>query len=262
MRQRTFAEYVVPKPKTRLMDVVTTLRDFALVTYTIDADRLRAQLPPGLSPLTVDVDGRSRALLSVVLFMNSDFRSAVLPVPRFTMPQINYRAYVVDERTGEHGIWFLATLIDAWAYAVPRLLWKMPWRKGPIDLRSERDEHTGLYTSYRVTSRSDRAPAEVELTQRRPTSDIELPGFPDVETGLVCLTHAAKGFFRRSDGKIGVNRVWHKRIPVAPARLLHASFPLLERLQLVSLSEQRTPYSVLLAPEIGFVSHLPPQIVR
>lgn len=91
---------------------------------------------------------------------------------------------------------------------------------------------------------------------------IELPGFPDVETGLVCLTHAAKGFFRRSDGKIGLNRVWHKRIPVQSARLLRASFPLLERLELVSAPEQSAPYSVLLAPEIGFVSHLPPQIVR
>lgn len=106
MRRRTFEEFVVPKPKTRLTDVVTTLRHFGLVTYTIDPALLRAQLPPGLSPLTIDVDGASRALLSVVLFMNSDFRSAVVPVPRFTMPQINYRAYVIDERTGDHGIWF------------------------------------------------------------------------------------------------------------------------------------------------------------
>lgn len=294
MRRRTFDEYIVPRPRPRVTDVVTTLRHFALVTYTIDPDSLRRTLPPRLSPLTIDLDGTPRALLSVVLFMNSDFRPAVLPGPRFTMPQINYRAYVIDESTGDHAIWFLATLLDAWAFLVPRFIWRMPWRKGPIRIGYEYDDRTGLYKSYSVTSHSTWAPADVELIQdaappdgadaselfdiaadpaaevaRDPVPDpaaevapeLELPGFPDVETGLVCLTHAAQGFFRRTDGKIAVNRVWHNRIPVKPARLVRASFPLLERWQLVSASEQMAPYSVLIAPQIGFTSMLPPRVV-
>lgn len=355
MRRRTFDEYIVPKPRLWLTDVVTTLRHFALVTYTIDPDALRRMLPPRLSPLTIELHGTPRALLSVVLFMNTDFRPAVIPGPRFTMPQINYRAYVIDESTGEHAIWFLATLLDAWAFLVPRFIWRMPWRKGPIRIEYEYDDRTELYKSYSVTSHSTWAPANVELIQDTappdgadaadpaargaarggpgqtsddaeaepwtgadpgagadpaargatraadsaadaatdPSSDpaagadpaptaaidhdptptaaiehdpnpaaaIELPGFPDVETGLVCLTHVPQGFFRRSDGKIAVNRVWHKRIPVKPARLVRATFPLLERLELVSRSEQAAPYSVLLAPEIEFLSHLPPKVV-
>lgn len=263
MQRRTFAQYVTPRPKPRAIDVMTTLRHFALVTYTIDPDMLQRQLPLRLSPLVIDLDGQSRALLSVVLFKNANFRSAVFPSPSLDMAQINYRAYVIDRRSGEHAIWFLSTLLDGWAFVVPRFVWKMPWRKGDIDIRYRYDERTGRYDEYIVTSTSPFAPAEVSLVQDEEVDeeDIQLPGFPDVETGLVCLTHATKGFFRRTDGKIGLNQVWHEPIPVRPARLLNASFPLLKNLGFVPLSAQQSPHSVLIAPSIEFMSMLPPRVV-
>lgn len=279
MRRRTFDEYITPRPKPRGLDVVVTLRHFALVTYTIDPEILRRRLPPRLSPLTLRLGDSSSALLSVVLFMNTDFRSAVFPSPALDIAQINYRAYVVDNVTGDHAIWFLGTLLDGWAYAVPRFLWRMPWHKGPIEMHWNRNDTTERYDSYIVTSGSEWSPVWLELTETdSPTSSqhpsvprfgsssadattIDLPGFPDVETGLVCLTHATKGFYRRADGQIGLNRVWHPRIIVRPARLVEAAFPLLHRQGLVPRSEQHAPYGVFIASEVGFLSHLPPRIV-
>lgn len=272
MRRRTFAEYATERPPAGLLDVATTLKHFALVTYTIHPDALRPMLPPRLRPLVIDVDGVPRALLSVVIFVNTNFRAAKFPSPSLNMAQINYRAYVIDD-DGEHAIWFLRTLLDGWAYVVPRLLWQMPWHRARIQLGWERNA-AGLYKSYTVNASDSTASADAlhaNLVQpareraRPPTvrpSPMRLPGFPDVETGLVCLTHAFKGFFRRRDGKIGVNRVWHPRMPVTPARLVSASFPLLARRGLVSSAEQTKPYSVLLAPRVDFTSRLPPTVVE
>lgn len=286
MRRRSYQQYTSPRPIPRGLDVVTTLRHFALVTYTIDPDMLKAMLPARLSPLTIELDGDRRALMSVVSFVNSRFRSAVYPSPSLNMAQINYRAYVVDEETGEHAIWFIGTLLDSWAFIVPRYFWQMPWCKSRIRLEYEQapahkrgstrerepaierdrtrqpDPAARLYSWYRVRGKSHRVPVDVELAQNPDVAlSLELPGFPDVETGLVCLTHAFNGFYRRRDGKIGINRVWHEPMPVQPALLVHASFPLLDTMRLVARSDQMTPYSVLMAPAIEFISHLPPTVV-
>lgn len=273
MRRRTFAQYASPMPTPRGIDVFTTLRHFALVTYAVEPGAVKSMVPARLSPLTIVLNGESRALVSVVLFVNTRFRSAVFPSPSLNMAQINYRAYVIDRETGEHGIWFIQTLIDSWAFLVPRYVWHMPWRRASISLKFEANrpaENLGdeqrdrvVYKTYDVTAVAGPASSRVALAQEpdRPLP-LELPGFPDVETGLVCLTHAFSGFYRRRDGKIAVNRVWHEPIPVTPARLTHASFPLLERLNLVPPAEMTQPYSVLLAPAADFMSRLPPTVLR
>lgn len=267
-RRRTFSQYATPPPAPRGIDAATTLRHFALITYTADPDVLGAMLPPRLSPLTIELGGESRALVSVVSFVNTRFRAARMPWPSFTMAQINYRAYVIDNETDEHAIWFLHTVLDSWAYLVPRCLWQMPWSKGNIRLEYEPSAGdgtaaSGFYRTYRVEVAAGGASAVVELARDERLGRLEpqLPGFPDAETGLVCLTHAFNGFFRRKDGRIAVNRVWHAPIPVRPARLVRAELPLLERLALLPQDAPSQPYSVLLAPAVDFMSRLPPTIV-
>lgn len=275
MRRRTFEQYASPMPTPRGIDVVTTLRHFALVTYAVEPGAVERMVPARLAPLAIMLNGESRALVSVVLFVNTRFRSAVFPSPSLNMAQINYRAYVIDRETGEHGIWFIQTLIDSWAFLVPRYVWHMPWRRAGISLEYELHEpdlyesesrepepHGVLYKTYDVNAVAGPASSRVGLAQETDRPPLELPGFPDVETGLVCLTHAFSGFYRRRDGKIAVNRVWHEPIPVTPARLTQASFPLLERLELVPLAEMTKPYSVLLAPAVDFVSRLPPTVLH
>ena len=286
MQRRAFRHYDVPPPKAKGIDVVTTLRDFALITYTVEPERLASELPRRLSPLTISMDGAQRALVSVVVFWNARFQLARWPSPSFNMPQINYRAYVIDNDTGEHAIWFLHTLLGSWAYVVPRYVWKMPWSKGTIRLTCRRqhvgrapgvsgvpgrDERAGadawvegLYRKYVVIADSSVAPATIELKQKDPEwhRPVQLPGFPDDETGLVCLTHAFQGFFRRHDGRIGLNQVWHEQMPVRTARLVKAKVPYLVRSGFITEGEQSKPYNVLLVPAVPFFSQLPPAVIH
>lgn len=112
-----------------------------------------------------------------------------------------------------------------------------------------------------MKTQSEWAPAKLALIQEK-GGDINLPGFPDIETGLVCLTHPLTGFYHRRDGKLGTYRVWHKRLLVQPAILKYADFGLLSRMELVSLDEQQRPYSVLVEPINEFTIYLPPVVVK
>jgi hypothetical protein len=102
------------------------------------------------------------------------------------------------------------------------------------------------------------APARVHLVGESSESP-SLPGFPDSETGLVFLTHPLKGYYYRRDGFLGSYGVWHERLQVTPGRLIDASFGLLDRLGLVTHSEQQHPHSVLMDRINEFTIYLPPR---
>lgn len=262
MQSKAFQFVVTPRPRPSGIDVSTVLRHFALITYPVDPHVLQGMIADRFQPITVVLAGRPRALVSVVVFENTRFRLAAYPSPQLRMPQINYRAYVLDRQTGERAIWFLGTLLDSWAFLVPRYVWQMPWRRGPIRLRTEVDEKAGRYTRYEVETDAEWARARLQLVEEERTSvdSLDLPGFPDTESGLACLTHTLSGFYRRADGRLGLNRVWHERMKVRPARLRSAYFGLLEREGLVGRSEQLTPHSVLITSEVEFFSFLPPTV--
>ncbi|RYG27580.1 MAG: DUF2071 domain-containing protein, partial [Burkholderiales bacterium] len=207
------------------------------------------------------IEGRAKALISVVPFIDVDFTSACLPFPKFTMGQTNYRVYVVDSTTGEKCVWFLGTTLDSWTVAVPRYLWKLPWHRGRVEFDCERDEATGRYTRYRMNTLAKWAPARLELAQQ-PSAGFSLDGFPDDESALVFLTHPLAGFYHRRDGRLGTYRVWHERLVVTPATLIHADFGLLSRLALVNADEQQAPHSVLLQPVNEFTIYLPPRVLE
>src|SRR5690606_6699931 len=160
-----FDPWNTPRPTPRGLDVATTLRHFALVTYAVEPAQIQAYVAPPFRPVTVETAAGPRALVSVVLFENTAFRLAAWPSPRLRMAQINYRTYVTDPHTGGHGIWFLGTLLASWAFLVPRWVWKMPWRKGPIAMNCRWNEATGRYDRYEVESRSPWAPCRVKLAQ-------------------------------------------------------------------------------------------------
>lgn len=255
-----FDPRITPPPTPRGLDIATTLRHFALVTYAVEPARLEAFVAAPFPLLTIPTDAGPRALVSVVLFENTAFRLAAWPSPRLRMAQINYRTYVMDPHTKGHAVWFLGTLLASWAFAVPRWLWKMPWRRGPIVMDCRWNAGTGRYERYEVESHSTWAPCRVKVAEEADTT-LELPGFPDVETGLLQLTHALVGYYRRPDGRIGVNRVWHEKIDARPARLVEGDFGLLERMGLVNRREQAAPHSVLIAPEVDFLSEIPPRVL-
>lgn len=237
---------------------MTTLRHFAIVTYAVPPERLQALVHPRFELDCVVFDGRPRALLSVVPFEDQDFRAAAFPSPRWGFGQTNYRIYVRDRVSGSRAVWCLGTTLGSWAVAVPRYLWRLPWRYGRVRFDCVQD-HSGRYACFRMTTESRWASAELDI------EDLGTPpvfdGFPDAETGLVALTHPLTGYYTRRDGHLGSYAVWHERLMPSAGRVRSARWDLLDRLGIVPFAEQRTPHSVLVQPRTEFIVRLPPRRV-
>lgn len=257
---RKFEDFLTERPKPKGIDVLCGLKHFAIITYAVPADRFSGVFPDRFQLDTIQVDGQTLGLISVVPFVDVDFTSAVFPFPKFTMGQTNYRIYVIDKKTGERCVWFLGTTLDSWTLLLPRYLWNLPWHAGKVRFDCRLNKCTGLYEKYEMTTESEWAEAAVELSQSEEDT-FDFPGFPDSESALVYLTHPLAGFYYRRDGKLGTYRVWHKELQVKPATLKSAKFRLLSNLGIVSESEQRTPYSVLIEPLNEFTIYLPPTVL-
>ena len=253
-----FTEERLTRPQSQLLTVSTTLRHFALVTYAVDPERLQGLLPARFVPDCIqDASGVSRALVSVVPFLDVDFRFARCPWPAFTFGQTNYRAYVRDRVTGEHVVWFFGTCLDSWSVLVPRYAWKLPWQHGRIRFECDYAAGDKHYRSYHMATRSRWAPAELELEDSGDAPRV-LPGYSSLESGLVHLTHPLRGVFLRRDGRFGTYSIWHARLAPTVGVCRHARFPLLDKLGLVPLDNQTVTHSVLLQHETDFTIYLPP----
>ncbi|MBD3895023.1 DUF2071 domain-containing protein [Halomonas sp. ML-15] len=253
-------DYLVQRPKPKGIDVLCSLKHFAIITYAVPVERFLGIFPDRFKLDTIDVGGQELGLISVVPFIDVDFTSAVYPFPKFTMGQTNYRIYIIDSETDERCVWFLGTTLDSWTLVVPRYLWNLPWHAGKVNFDCALNEDTGLYDKYHMDTQSDWAEASVDLVQSEADS-LMFPGFPDTESALVYLTHPLAGFYYRRDGRLGSYRVWHKELKVKPARLKSAKFKLLSDLNIVKASEQSLPYSVLIEPVNEFTIYLPPAVI-
>jgi len=257
---RKLKDYLIERPSPKGLDILCGLKNFAIITYAVPSNRFEEVFPDRFELDTIELDGQTMGLISVVPFIDVDFTSAVFPFPNFTMGQTNYRIYIIDKETKERCVWFLGTTLDSWTLAVPRLLWNLPWHSGKVSFDCRFNESSGLYEEYKMETKSSWAEASVELEQSEEDT-FSFHGFPDEESALVYLTHPLAGFYYRRDGKLGTYRVWHTELKVRPATLKAANFKLLSKLGIVKESEQQNPYSVLIEPINEFTIYLPPTVV-
>ena len=244
----------------RGMDVETTLAHFAIITYMVDPEALRPHVHERFELDCIAApDGSLKALISVVPFLDQDFRFAACPWPRASFAQTNYRAYVTDSVTGEHVAWFFGTALSNWRVAVPRFCWSLPWHRADIQFETDYDTATTRYTKYEMTSCSAWAPAELSLEDTG-CAPQRLLGFADLESGSVLLTHPMRGYFHRRDGRLGNYAIWHDRLALTEGRVTQASFPLLDRLGVVKEGDVSAIHSVLMMPRTDFIIYLPPTL--
>lgn len=242
------------------IDVASTLRNFAIVTYAVEPERLRPYVHERFQLDCIETDDGPRALVSVVPFEDRDFRFVRLPQFRFSFGQTNYRAYVVDRRTSRRCVWFMGTTLGSWAVVIPRLVWRLPWHRGEVRFECRWDEAQSRYVRYRVTTRAGWAPLTLDLGDTG-LPPAHLPGFADLRAAYTVLTHPLRGFYRRQDGALGTYSVWHQRMRPTVGTVRSAEVGLLDRLGLVSRGEQRQPHSVLIQRDIEFAIRLPPRRV-
>lgn len=256
-----FTKGLLSRPVPRGLAAETTLQHFAIVTYWVDPSNLRKHLHPRFEPACLGGNGvPRRALVSVVTFLDRDFRFIACPWITRSFGQTNYRAYVQDTETGEQAAWFFGTCLDSVSVAVPRHLWKLPWHRARMAFDCRYDAATARYSTFIVRTRSSWAPAHLEIKDGgRPPS--QLSGVSNLEAGLVLLTHPMRGYFFRRDGALGSYRIWHDRTEPTVGEVQDAKYPLLQRLELVAEGDRENIHSVLLQPSIDFTIYLPPSKV-
>lgn len=246
------------RPQPGLLAAASSLRHFVILTYALPPERLAPHLPEvlpaGFELETIVLQGERKALLSVVPFLNTHFRSARFPGPHFTMGQTNYRVYLYHPQSQARAVWFLGTVLDSWSLFVPRHYWQLPWHRGHMDFDCH---YSGKQLTYRLNTRSDWGP--MQLTLKESAAAITFPGFNTPEQGWLCITHPLTGYYRRRDGQLGTYRIWHGPLQLQSAQLETVQIGLLERLGLISLAEQQQPYQLLLEAANEFTIYLPPQ---
>ena len=253
-----FTPALLSRPVPRNLSAETTLQHFAIVTYWVDPSSLRRHLHPRFQPVCLTVEGNARrALVSVVTFLDRDFRFVACPRLKGSFGQTNYRAYVEDTETGEQAAWFFGTCLDSISVAVPRHLWKLPWHRAQMAFDCLYDEAKGRYARFHVRTESRWAPAYLKIEDSGKPPE-QLSGVGNLEAALVFLTHPMRGYFFRRDGALGSYRIWHDRATPTVGTLQEAHYPLLQRLELVKEGDRSGLHSVLIQPNIDFTIYLPP----
>jgi hypothetical protein len=253
-----FTPGLLTRPAPRGLAVETTLQHFAIVTYWVDPAALRKHLHPRFEPVALTADGKGpRAIVSVVTFLDRDFRFVACPWPTWSFGQTNYRAYVHDTETGEQAVWFFGTCLDSISVWVPRYLWKLPWHRARMTFDCRYDANDARYSRFVVRTRSTWSPGELAIKDsgKAPT---EIPGVTNFEAGLVLLTHPFRGYFFRQDRALGSYAIWHPRTSPKTGQLHAGRYPLLQALNLVEEGNTTDVHSVLVQRAIDFTIYLPP----
>ena len=242
------------------MDIRSTLQHFALISYAVPIDRLTPHIPTEhfeIAPF--EIEGQTCGLISVVPFLDEDFRYArLVPFAKFRFGQTNHRVYVTNRQTGEHAVWFFGTTLGSWLVHCARLLWRIPWHHAKYDFGCVFDEATGRYQRFVVQAQSSWCPTDIELQHTAEPMPL-LEGFASMEQQQLVLTHPVDGFFRRLDGSLGTYSVWHEEIALTQAHATRLYFGLYERLGIMTREEMMRPHSVLICPTTEFVVHMPPR---
>ncbi len=244
-------------PLTRNFTIFTTLQHFSIITYKVEFERLRRAIPQEFEIYTILVNGVKYGLVSAVTFLDRDFRfNKLFPFLKFNFVQTNYRAYIIDKKSGEHCAWFFGTGIGSGFYLIPKNIWKMPWfyTKYEVNCRC----NNGRYDRYTISSKTPGSSLIIDISETTNPPTIE--GFDCLEQAEFILTHPVTGYFARADKKIGSYKIWHPKMLCKTARCNTAYFEKFEALNLLNKEEMKHPHSVLITDSIDFIIDLPPTL--
>lgn len=251
------------RPPLGRMGIRVELQDYAIVSWAVPPERLRPHVPERFALEIVRIDGEERALLSAVMFMDVGFHfPRLMPWPRLRFGQTNHRVYVRDPSTGEPAVWFLGTTLGSPTLYIARAIWRLPWHPGRYREGSRYDAEAGRFSRFEYTVESRWCGARLALEDTGvPLSSQDLPGFDAPRAAELILTHPVRGFFPRTDSRVGTYTIWHAPIPLTIARPLAARFDLYPRLGILSAEEVAAPHSALVCPSALYEIHLPPRRV-
>ena len=244
------------KPQEGLMNVSTLLQHFSIVTYRVDFHKLRNLIPHQFEIDTIMIDGIKYGMLSAVSFIDKDFHfQKLLPFLKFEFPQTNYRAYVINKKTGEKCVWFFGTSLGSKFVFLPKYLWKMPWFYANycIDIQNNKKYYN---CKFDITTPNANDTLDLLIDENQ---DLILEGFECQKEAILVLTHPVTGYFLKGKDEIGKYKIWHPLMNAKKGICKNAYFEIYEKLGLLTKEQMKNPLSVLITKEIKFEIELPPR---
>jgi hypothetical protein len=232
----------------RLLRAAVDVRDFALVTYLVPAERIRPHLPAGVRLQGFrDDDGRDQGFVTASCFRNHRLRWAGGPSPGMTLYQSTYRTYV---RVGRDvGAFFFSSYVETVAGTWAQKLGLADTRRARFTVAITRGPRGG-YPAYRAEMRADDGTAVLDVVATDEPAAVTPFGSPQEHVRFV--THRLHGYSRSLLGVPVEAQVEHPEMPAFGGRLVEGRFPSLERLRLVDRDGQARPHSVLVSPGVRF----------
>ena len=222
------------------------LEEFAIISWSVDPERLQRSLPPGFEA----DEQRGVANIAMVAFKNHGFHFRAAPFARLSCGQADYRAFV--RHGDERGVWFFGGSLSSRLVSVATQLWKMPWHHDAIKIAaSSTDDSTNDSTNdstgrWSLDAAGRWGGAAAVLT---PTGQ----AFPAAPAPTI---NPLVGWYPRRDGGVGRYSVWHQPLQLREADAQVLRCDVFERLALIDRGQ--TPSAAGLQRRIEFEIHTPP----
>ncbi len=248
-----FPPALYQQPKQGWGDVSSHLHNMAITTFDVDPKKLASLLPPECTPETVVLsDGRERALVSSVSFINRNFFVRFAPFIQLDCHQTNYRAYV--RYRGKSVVWFFHTTLESFWTFVPRYVWGLPWLRSSNHSAFVWEE--GNCRSYQWQGKSAKGHECLRVKGSGQKTGI-LDGFSDAESCWELLTHPFDGYLYLRNRHVAHYSVWHAPLEMERGIPEEVRFGIWEDLGLVNAGQE--PHSILLQEKIHYLIFLPPR---
>jgi len=233
-------------------NATTLLKDFAIVTYLVEVEKLKKHIPIEFEIVTIEVNGKKMGIMSAVPFLDKDFHiKKFFPFIKFQFYQTNYRVYVKEKSTGEHIAWFFGTNLGSVIVNIPRVLWRIPWHYAKY-------KDTGKNENYKLNIASKFNSGDIEFTKTNQQIEL-IEGFESMTEMMLILTHPIKGAYYKLNGEIGTYKIAHPKMELKLGQAKQLYFSLYEKLELLTKDEMNKPFAIFYLNDIRFDIELPPK---
>ena len=217
------------------------MRDMLFITWDVRPEALRKLVPERLELDTkTDSAGREVAFVSAVCFRVPEVRSSVLPLPRLSFEQVNYRAYVRADDVP--AVYFFDMKVNSRMITAMTSFLKVPVSYEDILIESVPFESEIRYT---VNSAGLRAEAIVD---GQPNAILNWKVAPEF------ITQRLVGYAAAGDNIFRIE-VEHPVLDAIPAQVENVVAPRLE--ELFESGESERPHSALYVREALFETSPP-----
>jgi uncharacterized protein YqjF (DUF2071 family) len=234
-----------------LASVSIEVEDFALITYRVQADRVRDRLPHAYELQVHEEAGEELTFITTTCFKNRNFRPTMPGYPRHSFFESTYRTYI--SHRGEPAVYFFGRYMGTrLSYLGQRAAARHTFYSD-FDVSIDKDDRG--YAAYRCTADGPKGTTSFSLLATAPPSAKD--PFGSGQELAQFLTFRPVGCFTSTGGLQLSARVEHAHLTPWSGELVDARLDLWEELEILSRAEASDPYSVLVTTGTRFLLHPP-----